>query len=115
MKRASLIFFVAGLALIGAASAFLVSHKMHQKLGTPGVKVIPVASYDTEGKVVMTNSVELPEKVLNYTSEIRPITADTLRWLPKDTTYGQRTYKAPDGFEVGVNVVLMGTDRTSIH
>jgi len=115
MKRSSLIFLVAGLTLIGAASAFLVHHQAHQKLGTPGVKVVPVASYDTEGKLIMTNSVDLPEKVLNYTSEIRPITQDTLRWLPKDTTYGQRLYKAPDGFEVALNVVLMGADRTSIH
>jgi len=115
MKRSSLIFLLAGLALIGTASVFLMHYKAHQKLGTPGVKVIPVASYDTDGKLVMTNSVELPEKVLDYASEILPITQDTLRWLPKDTTYGQRAYKAPDGFGVELHAVLMGTDRTSIH
>jgi len=65
--------------------------------------------------MITTNSVYLPEKILNYTSEIRPITPETWHTLPKDTTYGQRAYKAPDGFEMGLNVVLMGTDRTSIH
>jgi hypothetical protein len=35
--------------------------------------------------------------------------------LPKDTSFGQRLYKAPDGFVTQVNVVLMGADRTSMH
>jgi hypothetical protein len=39
----------------------------------------------------------------------------TLDWLPRDTSFGQRVYKAPDGFQTSVNVVLMGSDRTSIH
>ena len=36
-------------------------------------------------------------------------------WLPKDTTFAQRIYQAPDQFWIQANVVLMGTDRTSIH
>ncbi|MBK8000935.1 MAG: exosortase-associated EpsI family protein [Verrucomicrobia bacterium] len=36
-------------------------------------------------------------------------------WLPKDTVYGQRYYEAPDGYWLQSTVVLMGTDRTSIH
>lgn len=35
--------------------------------------------------------------------------------LPKDTTYGKRVYKTPDGFRIWANVILMGADRTSIH
>jgi hypothetical protein len=35
--------------------------------------------------------------------------------LPKDTTFGRRLYQLPDGFQAMINVVLMGTDRTSIH
>jgi uncharacterized protein DUF3485 len=35
--------------------------------------------------------------------------------LPSDTSFGQRNYRAPDGFQVAVRVVLMGTDRTSLH
>ena len=38
-----------------------------------------------------------------------------LRYLPKDTSYAERVYVAPDGFWVQATIVLMGTDRTSIH
>ena len=38
-----------------------------------------------------------------------------LEWLPSDTTYGQRRYKAADGQEIAVSAILMGADRTSIH
>jgi hypothetical protein len=37
-----------------------------------------------------------------------------LDFLPKDTSYGQRQYQTPDGsFKTTLNVVMMGTDRTS--
>ncbi len=39
----------------------------------------------------------------------------TLDWLPQDTSFGQRLYRAPDGFQTSVSVVLMGSDRTSLH
>ena len=35
--------------------------------------------------------------------------------MPADTTYGYRRYIGPDGFRLDLRVVLMGTDRTSIH
>jgi hypothetical protein len=35
--------------------------------------------------------------------------------LPKDTSFGQRRYKAQDGFVLDLRVVLMGADRTSMH
>jgi len=38
-----------------------------------------------------------------------------LDFLPKDTSFGQRVYIAPDKFWVQASVVLMGADRTSIH
>jgi len=115
MKRQSWIILSVALTLIGATASVIHYQRNHQRLGNPGVKVVPVPTYDTAGKVVATNSVFLPDQVLDFKSEIRPVTKDTLRWLPKDTTYGQRTYKAGDGFEAALNVVLMGTDRTSIH
>src|SRR5439155_14834966 len=115
MNRQSLFFLLVGLALIGGTATFLRHQRANQRLGKPGVIVLAQPTYDAEGKLVASNTVYLPEKVLNYKSEIRPVTGDTLRWLPMDTTYGQRLYKAPDGFETAMNVVLMGTDRTSIH
>jgi len=38
-----------------------------------------------------------------------------LDYLPKDTSYAQRHYTAPDGFSVNANIILMGMDRSSIH
>jgi len=35
--------------------------------------------------------------------------------LPRDTSFGQRRYRSPDGAVTQVNVVLMGSDRTSMH
>src|SRR5438067_6099705 len=98
MKRQSWLILFVGLALIAATAGFLHHQRGAQKLGIPGVKVIAEPSFDSDGKLVASNSAYLPPVVLNYKSEIRPITADTLRWLPKDTTYGQRLYTAPDGF-----------------
>lgn len=115
MKRDSWSLLLVGLTLIGLTAGMLHHRQTRQKLGTPGVRVIPQPIYDSEGKLLATNSVFLPEEVANYKSEARPVTQETLRWLPKDTTYGQRSYKALDGFEAAFNVVLMGTDRTSIH
>jgi len=115
MNRRSCSILVVVLALLGCASGFLAYWKTNQKLGLAGLKVVPRPIYDPEGKVVGTNSVYLPEQVLNYSSEPVPVTTLELGWLPKDTTYGRRVYKAPDGFETMVSVVLMGTDRTSIH
>jgi len=115
MKRQSWLLSIVVLALIGGTAALLAHQRFNQKLGVPGVKLIPKPVYDPDGKIVGTNSVDLPESILNYQSEIEPISQVTLGWLPKDTTYGQRVYKAPDGFWAALNVVLMGTDRTSIH
>jgi hypothetical protein len=53
--------------------------------------------------------------VLDCTSEAIEVDKTTLGWLPQDTSFGQRVYRAPDGFQTSVNVVLMGSDRTSIH
>jgi hypothetical protein len=115
MKTNSWLCLLVGLALIGATGAYLRHQQASQRLGIPGVKVIPQPTYDVDHNLIATNSVFLPEQVLSFKSEIDPVTRYTLKWLPKDTTYGQRKYKAPDGFEAALNVVLMGADRTSIH
>ena len=44
-----------------------------------------------------------------------PITKQELGTLPADTTYARRLYTAADGLQLQLNVVMMGTDRTSIH
>jgi hypothetical protein len=85
-------------------------HRLHsgQQLGAPGI-LVTKADTDSGLEVV------LPERVLDYTSEKLQPLPEELSMLPKDTTYGRRAYQAPDGFQILVSVVLMGTDRTSIH
>jgi hypothetical protein len=68
-----------------------------------------------DGATVGTNTVDLPLRVLDYVSEPLRVTREELRWLPKDTVYGRRRYRADDDFSTDISVVLMGTDRTSIH
>ena len=99
---------VVALLMIGSSAGILVRLKSHQRLGPPGVKTIPLA----ESKNL---EVILPELVLDYTSERIEQDKIVIGILPKDTSYGQRRYKAPDDFCMRVNVVLMGSDRTSLH
>jgi hypothetical protein len=82
--------------------------KANQKLGRPGIKAQPIP-----GTAVM--NIDLPERVLDYTSTNVPQDSLVLGYLPKDTSYAQRRYTAPDGFFVLANIILMGADRTSIH
>jgi hypothetical protein len=58
----------------------------------------------------------MPERVPGYTSKFASITEHELEVLPLDTNFGRRSYATTDGsFTAQASVVLMGTDRTSIH
>jgi hypothetical protein len=105
----------AALLLIAGTAAGLHYRQAHQRLGVPGVKVVHVPVYDPDGNLAGSNSVALPDRVLNFESTNIPIERVVLDWLPKDTTYGQRLYRASDGFQTQMTAVLMGADRTSIH
>ena len=115
MNRQSKVAFAVALALIASTAVALSRLQALQRLGTPGVKLIEHAVYREDGQTIGTNAVALPERVLNFESREHPIAKVVWNWLPKDTTYAQRFYQAPDGFSTMANVVLMGTDRTSIH
>jgi hypothetical protein len=108
MRKQVLALFLITLALIGGAAGLLLDLQAHQKLGLPGVKTHPLAGSNRL-------QVELPEKVLDYKSEWVEVDDVALGSLPSDTSFGQRRYTAPDGFAALINVVLMGTDRTSMH
>ena len=103
------------LALIGATAGLLSRQKEIQVLGEPGVIVVDSPVYDPEGALAGSQSVPLPERLLQCDSEPVPISRIVLDWLPPDTTYAQRFYHDTNDFEMLVNVVLMGSDRTSIH
>ncbi len=108
MNKEKWIVFVATLLLIAGAAVVLVRFKAKERLGQPGVKT-------SELKGSQCLRVELPETVAGFESEAIETPAIVTNTLPKDTSYGQRRYKSPDGFQGLVNVVLMGTDRTSLH
>jgi len=123
MNGQRLAVLLVALGLIGGSAWALSRVKTWQKLGPPGVRVVPESIPGIESLpngtnrffVAGTNSVSLPPRVLEFNSQVRPVDKVVYDWLPKDTTYGQRTYEAPDGFQVLNQVVLMGTDRTSMH
>ncbi len=108
MNKQKWIIVMLALGLMGGTAALLVRMRATQRLGQPAVKTSPIP--DSERL-----QVQLPERVLDCTSEAIEVDKTTLGWLPQDTSFGQRVYKAPDGFQTSVNVVLMGRDRTSIH
>jgi uncharacterized protein DUF3485 len=131
MNRQSRCLLAVALVLMGLTAAYLGTLKGRQTLGRPAVKVIneplygdaTIQSYGdarvgTQTNVLFvaaTNTVYLPLTVLDYESKPVPVPKLVWDWLPKDTTYGQRLYTAPDHFAVSTTVVLMGSDRTSIH
>lgn len=102
------LLFVTALALIGATAGVLAQAKSNQKLGLPGVRTGPLpGSRNLE--------VLLPDNVPGYQSRIVPQAAVVTNMLPPDTSFGQRAYVGDDGFGSLVNVVLMGSSRSSIH
>jgi len=115
MSRAGKAALIAALLLLGVGALLLQQIHHLQKLGKPGVKVVSREMYDDQGVLRGTNVVDLPAEVLDWKSVAPPISTQVVKWLPQDTVYGQRLYSAPDGVQMQMNVVLMGTDRTSIH
>jgi hypothetical protein len=108
MNKRSSILLVAGLILIAGAAGLLAHLRASQRLGPPAVKTSAIP-----GSIRL--NVELPEQILNYTSRVMEVDKLVLDYLPKDTSFGQRFYSGADESQTAVNVVLMGTDRSSLH
>src|SRR5208283_4484767 len=102
-----LIVFIT-LVLMAGTAVLLIWLKANQKLGKPGIIATPIP-----GSVMM--QINLPERVLDFTSTNVPEPAVVLGYLPKDTSFVERYYWAPDGFWTTGTIILMGADRTSIH
>jgi hypothetical protein len=115
MNREHLILLVVGLGLIGFSALLLARMKTGHELGTPGLKMAAEPSFDEGGGPLGSESVELPLNVGEFTSTPIPVAFQEVEFLPNDTTFGRRRYTAPDGFQTDISVVLMGTDRASIH
>lgn len=109
MKRAQLKLVIGALTVMTLGTVTLARMSASRSLGEPGLRAAPGDS--ETGRL----DVYLPERVLDFTSTNVPPSQAELEMLPKDTSFAKRHYRSPDGFEVALNVVLMGTDRTSIH
>ena len=99
---------VVTLMMMAGTAAALTWLRTNQRLGPSGLNATPIP-----GSVMM--NINLPERVLDYTSTNIPEPAVVLGYLPKDTSYAERLYFAPDGFGLQSTAILMGADRTSIH
>ena len=99
---------VVALMMMAGTAAALTWLRTNQRLGTPGLKATPIP-----GSVMM--NINLPERVLDFTSTNMPEPSLVVGYLPKDTSYTERIYTALDGFWIQSTAILMGADRTSIH
>lgn len=115
MNRSQWTALGVGLGLMSLAAVVLASLGASHKLGKPGLRVVEEPTYMTNGVVARQQSVSLPAEVAEFTSESVGVTPTEIDWLPGDTLFGRREYRAKDGFRALASVVLMGTDRTSIH
>jgi hypothetical protein len=106
MNRQKLILSVVALALIAGTGLLLAA--VPQKLGRPGVKASPI-----EGSARW--QIYLPEHVLDYNSTNEIADDKTIEMLPKDTSIANRVYFKRGALPLVTSVVMMGTDRTSIH
>jgi hypothetical protein len=59
--------------------------------------------------------IDLPERVLDFTSTNVPEPEVAIGYFPKDTSYTERLYRSPDGLRIQCTAIVMGADRTSIH
>lgn len=108
MSSRNLLVALLAVGLMAGGAGLLVRLRNSQRLGEPGLRVMA-----EEGSSRVR--IVLPERVLDFGSTNIEPTETELAFLPKDTSFAKRLYAAPDGFQAAVNVVLMGTDRTSIH
>jgi len=115
MKSKKWILFALALGMMSATAGYLWQVRHTLRLGPPGVLVGPDPIYDDQGRVAGQQSVILPETVLGAKARRQPITEVELDMLPKDTTFGRRSYRVSDDFEPTITVVLMGSHHESIH
>ena len=106
MTRRKVILSAVALAMIAGTAVLLGA--VPQKLGRPGIKA-------TEIPDSPRMEIYLPERILDFSSTNQELDAKSLEMLPADTSTAQRVYLKPGIIPFVASVVLMGTDRTSIH
>ena len=116
MNRLATVLTLTGLALIAMTGWCQAWIQHHQHLQKPGVRIDFVPVLNEKDEIARTNSVFLPSRTKDWMGQAQPIQQIELGYLPQDTTYGRKRYvNIHDGSQVFMTVVLMGTDRSSIH
>jgi hypothetical protein len=115
MKKSKWLVLAVALGMMAATGGYLVKVHQRVRLGAPGVKVGPGRLFNEKNHLVAQQCVVLPEVVLGIKGTTMPVTQMEVDSLPKDTTFGRKRYLGKNNFNVVTSVVLMGTDRTSIH
>jgi hypothetical protein len=113
MKKSKWLVLAVALGMMAATGGHLMN--VHLRLGAPGVKVGSGRIFNENNHLVAQQCVLLPEVVLGLQGSNLPVTQTEVDNLPKDTTFGRKRYLGKNNFNVITSVVLMGTDRTSIH
>src|SRR5215469_16405742 len=108
MKTSKWLLLATALLLMAGTAGALTWLRETQKLGMPGLKGTPIP-----GSIAL--NINLPARVLDFTSTNIPEPAIALGYFPKDTSYSERIYTTPDGLRIQSTAILMGADRTSIH
>ena len=116
MNRTVIQIVIGFVVLIALTAAVLVRVRANYVLGQPGVKLVNQPIYNEETNIVSDISAYLPETIGEFHSDrLEPVSTLEQMMLPPDTVYGRRVYTTPDNFRSMVSIVVMGTDRTSIH
>src|SRR5688572_20410506 len=116
MNRRAVQIVAGFVVMVGLTAVLLHRVQSNYVLGKPGVKLVNVPIYNEETNLVSEVSAFLPERVGDYvSSRVEPVSIAEQTILPPDTIFGRRIYTAPDRFRALVSLVVMGTDRTSIH
>lgn len=108
MNRQKPLLVLVYLLLTGATAGLILHASANQKLGAPGVRTAALPG-------TRNLRVILPQHVPGYDFLVTTQAQIVIVSLPDDTSFGSGLYTAKDGFRSNVNVVLMGTDRSSIH
>jgi hypothetical protein len=108
MNRQKTILTLVYLLLTAATAGLILHASANQKLGVPGVRTASLPG-------TRNLRVILPPHVTGYEFLVTTQAQIVIVSLPDDTSFGSGLYTAKDGFQSNVNVVLMGTDRSSIH
>jgi hypothetical protein len=109
VNRKATILFSIVLALIIGTGALLQYRHSHQRLGAPGIKATAIADSPLM-------EIDLPEHVADFVSEVVAPSSQETNMLPQDTSIVKRHYTTTEVTNgISITVVMMGTDRTSIH